>query len=154
MTREYTFDYETYTADEIPQADAELIEVARNAAAELSYAPYSEYRVGAAARLDDGSIIRAANQESSVFPAGLCAERVLLFAHMAAGNGKKIVSMAIASIPDTTECHPCGGCRQVMTDVMERQGAPFRIIMSSAYGATIVSSPSCLLPFAFTIGDK
>ena len=111
--------------------------------------PFSGYRVGAAARLASGRIITAANQESEVFPAGLCAERVLLFSHLATDPEDRITALAIASVPDDTECCPCGGCRQVMLDTMRRQGTPFRIIMSSEQSATVVDSPACLMPFPF-----
>lgn len=125
-----------------------LIEEARKAA-QGAYAPFSGYRVGAAARLASGRIITAANQESEVFPAGLCAERVLLFSHLATDPEDRITALAIASVPDDTECCPCGGCRQVMLDTMRRQGTPFRIIMSSGQSATVVDSPACLMPFPF-----
>ena len=96
-----------------------------------------------------GPITPAANQESEVFPAGLCAERVLLFSHLATDPEDRITALAIASVPDDTECCPCGGCRQVMLDTMRRQGTPFRIIMSSGQSATVVDSPACLMPFPF-----
>ena len=138
MEKQYTFPYRQYTLpDGATPEERLLIEEARKAA-QGAYAPFSGYRVGAAARLASGRIITAANQESEVFPAGLCAERVLLFSHLATDPEDRI-----------TECCPCGGCRQVMLDTMRRQGTPFRIIMSSGQSATVVDSPACLMPFPF-----
>ena len=131
-----------------PPEDARLIAEARRAA-ETAHAPFSGYRVGAAARLESGKIITASTQESEACPAGLCAERVLLFGHMASSPQDKITALAIASHPDDAECYPCGGCRQVMLDAMRRQGAPFRILMSSGRSATDVDDPTCLMPFPF-----
>ncbi|MBO7169444.1 MAG: cytidine deaminase, partial [Rikenellaceae bacterium] len=61
---------------QLPAEDAELV-AAAFAATESAYAPYSGFRVGAAVRLASGRIESASNQESEVFPSGMCAERVL-----------------------------------------------------------------------------
>ncbi len=132
------------------EADSHLVAEARQALA-CSYAPYSGYRVGAAARLASGRIVTAGNQESPVFPAGLCAERVLLFRHMAEAPDDPIVTLAVTSESEDRVCTPCGGCRQVMADVIARQGQPFRIIMCSSRSALVVDDASALLPFAFSL---
>lgn len=69
MEKQYTFPYRQYTLpDGATPEERLLIEEARKAA-QGAYAPFSGYRVGAAARLASGRIITAANQESEVFPA-------------------------------------------------------------------------------------
>ena len=149
MKHEYILNYETYDGlEKLDPADQELVSAARRAF-QKSYSPYSGYRVGASARLESGRIITATNQESSVFPAGLCAERILLFGHMSSEPDDRIETMAIISSDPERECRPCGECRQVMSDVEARQGRPFRIIMCSEGSATVVESPSVLLPFPF-----
>ena len=149
MEKQFCFDYEHYAAlAELPEADRKLVAEAERATAN-AHAPYSKFRVGAAARLRSGKILYGSNFESEVYPAGLCAERVLLFSHLATDPEDRITALAIASVPDDTECCPCGGCRQVMLDTMRRQGTPFRIIMSSGQSATVVDSPACLMPFPF-----
>ena len=66
--------YERYeNSKEMSPADAELIAQARQAT-QHSYAPFSGFKVGAAARLKSGRIIIGANRESEVYPSGLCAE--------------------------------------------------------------------------------
>ena len=147
----YKFGYRHYAAlSEMSEQDRELVETARRACAR-SYAPYSEFRVGAAALLQSGKIEIGANQESEVFPAGICAERSLLFAHQALNPEDKIEVLAIASDHDDRECYPCGQCRQVLLDTERRQGSPIRIIMAGGSSASEVSSAKDLLPFQFEL---
>lgn len=135
---------------ELPEPDRTLVEQARRACS-LSYAPYSHFKVGAAARLADGRTETGANQESEALPSGICAERALLFAHQTMNAGNPIEALAIASVPEQSECYPCGACRQVLLDTERRQGSPIRIIMAGAHTATVVDSAADLLPFQFEI---
>ena len=112
---------------------------------------YSHFNVGAAARLKSGRIMCGSNFESEVFPAGLCAERSLLFYLQANHADDPIETLAIASQPSEKECYPCGQCRQVMLDVERRQGSPIRIIMSGAGTASVVDTAAKLLPFTFKL---
>ena len=149
--QEFTFDYAHYAPlDALPESDRELAARAADACG-TAYAPYSGFRVGAAALLEDGTILTASNQESEVFPAGMCAERSLLFHAGACHADDPIEALAIASEPSERECYPCGQCRQVLLDAERRQGAPIRIIMSGAGGATVVDSAVRLLPFTFQL---
>ena len=91
------------------------------------------------------------NFESEGFPAGLCAERSLLFYLQANHADDPIETLAIASQPSEKECYPCGQCRQVMLDVERRQGSPIRIIMSGAGTASVVDTAAKLLPFTFKL---
>ena len=116
-----------------------------------AYAPFSGFKVGAAARLRSGEIITAANCESEVFPSGLCAERSLLYHYATNLADNPIEAMAIASNPSERECYPCGACRQVMLDTENRQQSPIRIIMAGGGTATVVKSAKDLLPFTFKL---
>lgn len=136
--------------ESLPKADKELIEAARKAT-EKAFAPYSKFRVGAAALLRSGEVVSAANCESEVFPSGLCAERVLLYNLQINHADDPIVAFAIASAPAERECYPCGSCRQTLLDAQKRQQSPIRIIMSSAESATVVDSAEELLPFSFKL---
>ena len=143
--------YERYeNSKEMSPADAELIAQARQAT-QHSYAPFSGFKVGAAARLKSGRIIIGANRESEVYPSGLCAERVLLFSHQANYADDAIEAIAIASDPAPRECYPCGACRQTLLDVEQRQQSPIRIIMAGEESATVVESARVLLPFTFKL---
>ena len=128
MVKQICFDYEHYAAlSELPEPDRRLVAEAEQASAS-AHAVYSHFRVGAAARLRSGRILRGSNFESEVFPAGLCAERSLLFYAQANHADDPIEALAIASDPSERECYPCGQCRQVLVDVERRQGAPLRVI--------------------------
>ena len=101
--------------------------------------------------LDDDEILTASNQESEVFPSGMCAERSLLYYVQANRPGRTIRTMAIASAPSPRECTPCGACRQVIADAEKRQQAPIRIVMSGAGRAIVVEEAKLLLPFTFEL---
>lgn len=136
--------------ESLPKADKELVQAARKAT-EKAFAPYSDFRVGAAALLRSGEVVSAANCESEVYPSGLCAERVLLYNLQINHADDPIVAFAIASVPAERECYPCGSCRQTLLDAQKRQQSPIRIIMSSAVSATVVDSAEELLPFSFKL---
>lgn len=147
----YNFGYERYRPlDELPQADRYLVDAARDAI-QTAYAPTTGFRVGAAARLESGTIITASNQESIVGPVGVCAERNLLYNIQANHADDAVMAVAIASDPDQRECYPCGMCRQVLSDTENRQGTPIRVIMAGHDSATVVSSAADLLPFQFKL---
>ena len=95
----------------------QLFEIARKAR-ELSYAPYSSFRVGAALLCADGKIYTGCNVENASYSATCCAERVALFKALSEGNTK---FSAIAIIGGKTDgelvtCYPCGVCRQVLSE--------------------------------------
>jgi cytidine deaminase len=148
MEKQFCFDYEHYTV--LPEEDRRLVDEALHAVT-TAFSPYSKFRVGAAARLKSGKVLHGSNQESEVFPAGLCAERSLLFHWGAEHAADPIEALAIASAPSERECYPCGQCRQVLLDVERRQGAPIRVIMSGGGTASVVNSAEKLLPFTFRL---
>lgn len=119
-------------------------------ACQMSYSPYSGFMVGAAARLYNGDIVKAANQESVSYPSGLCAERALLFSVMQ-NKDSKIDSIAISAIKDGKhkEVSPCGICRQTMLDMEQRQNSPIELIFFFEGRYVIAPSAKSLLPFSF-----
>lgn len=150
-TKKHCFDFRQYrTQQELPEQERLLIGKAVEACGS-AYAPYSGFRVGAAVLLDDDEILTASNQESEVFPSGMCAERSLLYYVQANRPGRTIRTMAIASAPSPRECTPCGACRQVIADAEKRQQAPIRIVMSGAGRAIVVEEAKLLLPFTFEL---
>ena len=151
MEKQFCFDYEHYAAlSELSEADRRLVAEAERATAN-AHAPYSNFHVGAAARLRSGKILYGSNFESEVYPAGLCAERTLMFYAQANYADDPIETLAIASDPSPRECYPCGQCRQVMVDVERRQGRPMRIVMSGGGTASAVDTAEKLLPFTFKL---
>lgn len=83
-------------------------------AREKAYAPYSNFRVGAALETFDGKIYTGCNIENASFGLAICAERVAIF--KAISDGCRDFK-AIAVVGDTDNyCSPCGSCRQVMAE--------------------------------------
>ena len=89
------------------------------AAREGAYAPYSNFKVGAALLLADGSIVRGCNIENASFGATNCAERTAIFKAVSEGH-KDFKAIAIvggkADEPLSDYAYPCGICRQVMCE--------------------------------------
>ena len=151
MEKQFVFQYEAYASlGEMAEGDRQLVEAAVRAT-RSAIAPYSKFHVGAAARLRSGRILTGSNIESEVFPAGLCAERSLLFYHQANHADDPIVTLAIASDPSERECYPCGQCRQVLVDTERRQKSSIRVIMYGGGSASVVRSTELLLPFTFIL---
>ena len=151
MEKQFVFQYESYaTLGEMSEQDRGLVEEAVKAT-QNAYAPYSNFHVGAAARLRSGRILTGSNSESEVFPAGLCAERSLLFYLQSNHADDPIEAIAIASDPSERECYPCGQCRQVLVDVERRQKSPIRVFMYGGGSASVVRSTELLLPFTFML---
>ncbi len=100
MSKKIKFDVflEEYDhASQLPAESLTLIKQARNYC-HNAYAPYSNLLVGSAVLLADGHIVSGSNQENAVFPSGLCAERVALFAAVASHPGVIIKKLAVSAI--------------------------------------------------------
>jgi homotetrameric cytidine deaminase len=87
---------------------------AADAAMRNAYAPYSQFKVGAAVRAPSGAIYSGPNVENVAFPQGQCAEASAIGALIAAGESK---IAAVAVVAEKVErCPPCGGCRQRLAE--------------------------------------
>ena len=144
-----------YPLEECSDSEKKLIAAAKHAT-EQSYAPYSNFKVGAALLLKNGEIITGNNQENAAYPSGLCAERVAIFYANSKFPNQNIVAIAIAAstknIFTKEAITPCGGCRQVLLEAENRFGTPMRILMYSEESVYIVNSIKDLLPLSF--GDE
>lgn len=109
-----------------------VIEAAR-AASEKAYAPYSDFRVGAAILTDGGAVHAGCNVENASYGLASCAERnatAAMIAGAADQEDRRIRLVAIVS-PDAAPCFSCGACRQVLHEfgcqeviVLEASGSP------------------------------
>ena len=127
----------------------ELVNAALKAR-ELSYSPYSQFKVGAALLCKDGKIFPGANIENSSYPLCMCAERNALY-HALMNGYKKDDFLALAIVADTDEpCSPCGACRQVISELFPRDGL---ILLANLKGAEKETNIDELLPFAFSGDD-
>lgn len=117
-------------------------------ASQSAYAPYSNFKVGAAILLENGKIIIGSNQENAAYPSGLCAERVAIFQASTLYPNVKIKTIALtASLPKVT---PCGACRQALLEYEINQDTPIEIYFENNFGEIIKSgSIKNLLPFGF-----
>jgi len=123
-------------------SDRELIDAAR-AVRENAYAPFSEFRVGAAIETEDGEVISGCNVESASYGLTVCAERVAIW--KAISQGKRKLKQ-IAVVADTEELTPpCGVCRQIIWEF----GGDIPVILSNLKGKTEVVQMKDLLPRAF-----
>ena len=152
--KEIKINYEEYKEDEkLLSSDMDLVKEAEIALSG-SYAPYSEFHVGAALLLANGKVVRGSNQENAAYPSGLCAERVALFHASSEFPDQPVVSLAITGKSDhfitTDPITPCGSCRQVIAETEKKQGSEIRVIMKGEKGVTrIVEGIDSLLPMVF-----
>jgi cytidine deaminase len=114
------------------------------AAMERAYAPYSNFRVGAAILATDGSITEGCNVENASYPAGMCAERSAVSAAVARGN-RSFEAVVIATEADEPT-PPCGICRQVLVEFSPKM----LVIAVNRDGKEARWTIDELLPKAFT----
>ena len=138
---------------ELPNSIQILMNKAHEAR-ENAYAPYSNFKVGAALQLDSGEIISGNNQENAAYPSGLCAERVAIFHAGATHPNATISTMAISakSLKNkvTSPVAPCGACRQVLIEYELSQNQPIELVLKSGDSKIWhFKSIKDLLPFAF-----
>ncbi len=153
--QQFRFEYEVYDdSSELQPGDAALLAKAREVTKQ-AYAPYSNFFVGAVAKLINGQMVAGTNQENASYPVGICAERVLLGNAATQFPGISIDTLAISyTSKDVKSDHPispCGMCRQALLEYESRTGKPIRLILAGQEGKIfIVKTVSFLLPFAFT----
>ncbi len=125
---------------------AEKLLAAARAVRERAYAPYSRFKVGAAALGDDGRIYAGANVENASYGLSLCAERAAVAAAIA-GGASKILAVAVAA---GRPAAPCGACLQVIAEL----GPEATVIWEDGAGGYEAKKVGELLPapFSFTEG--
>lgn len=122
-------------------------------ATDKSYSPYSHFKVGAALRLEDGTIVIGANQENAAFPVTMCAERAAIF--NAQSNHPELAITAIAIAAKNIEglvktpASPCGSCRQVILEMEQRYQRNIKILLCGTDGIYVIDSIKDLLPLSF-----
>ena len=152
-SKEIKIAYREYVSiDQLDSQDRELAQAAIEALSG-SYAPYSGFNVGAAVRMEDGDIVKGANQENAAYPSGLCAERTALFYAGASRPDQAMTSIAIAAGQNGILCAapatPCGACRQVMAQYQQKSGKPMSIILVGGEKTWVFDKVDDLLPLIF-----
>lgn len=140
--------------DELTEADRALVIKAREATYS-SYAPYSNFHVGAAILLDNGEIVTGSNQENAATPSGMCAERTAAYYAHARYPKSKFMAIAVAARDTTGEeleepISPCGACRQALLEFEKLAGNGVRVILVGKRENYILNSVRSLVPLAFT----
>lgn len=152
---DYSFKFEVYESiEELTEQDALLLGKARKAT-EHAYAPYSHFRVGAIARLNNGEVIAGSNQENASFPLGLCAERVLLASAASLFPEVPIKAIAISYDNENGESNnpisPCGICRQSLLEYEAKLKQPIKVILGGLQGKVyVIERAAMLLPLSFS----
>lgn len=108
-----------------------------------AYAPYSEFKVGAAGLVDDGRVVVGCNVENASYGVGLCAECGLVSALHATGGGRLVAVVCVDAHGATLM--PCGRCRQLLHE----QGGP-DLLLATTRGVRPMSE---VLPDAFGADD-
>jgi cytidine deaminase len=104
-----------------------------------AYAPYSKFKVGVAALVDDGRIVTGCNVENASYGVGLCAECGLV-SDLAATGGGRLISLVCVD-GEGNLLQPCGRCRQILFEFGGNQ-----LLIATPMGAKPLSD---LLPWAF-----
>lgn len=112
-----------------------------------AYAPYSNFKVGAALRARSGAIYVGCNVENVAYPEGTCAEAGAIAAMVAAGETEIVEAYVIAGSPMPVT--PCGGCRQKLAEFGK---ADVKVTMATVSGVEDVMQLFELLPGAFGRG--
>jgi len=108
-----------------------------------AYAPFSEFKVGAAVRTKDGKIFTGCNIESASYGLTVCAERVAIWKAVSEGE-REFTNIAV--VADTEELTPpCGVCRQILWEFC----GDVPVTFSNLQGKTETVQMSELLPRAF-----
>jgi cytidine deaminase len=151
-TKTYSIVTQTCTLNELNDEIKQLIECAKQAC-HSSYAPYSQFNVGASVLLQNGIIVSGNNQENIAYPSGLCAERVALFYANAQHPDQSVKAIAIAAYTkdEFTEIpiSPCGSCRQALLEAENRFDQHIVCYLYGKNNVTIFQKIKDLLPFCF-----
>lgn len=110
-----------------------------------AYAPYSNFKVGAAIRTTAGTVFSGCNVENVAYPEGTCAEAGAIAAMIAAGETEIAEVLVIADSP--LPVSPCGGCRQKLAEFTK---ADVNVTMTTLEGNSQTLTMAEILPGAFT----
>jgi len=130
--------------------DLQLLAEKAVTAKALAYAPYSNFRVGAALLTKEGDIYTGCNVESAAFSPTCCAERTALV--KAVSDGKlDFAAIAVSGGPTGGDyCYPCGVCRQML---YEFGGDDLQVVVAKSGTDYKVHTLQELLPHGFGAGD-
>jgi cytidine deaminase len=128
------------------EVDWDLLRERAREAGRRAYAPYSRFRVGAAALVDDGRILTGCNVENASYGLTLCAECAIVSALHASGGGRLV---AICTLGNDAPVTPCGRCRQLLWE----HGGPALLVEVDGVPRPMTDLLPAAFPEASTFGD-
>lgn len=139
--------------DEVPQDVQDLMQKAIEVR-DAAYAPYSNFKVGAAIYLENEEIVVGSNQENASYPSGLCAERTAVYYAGAKFPEARILRIAISAKSMrhkvVSPVPPCGACRQALVEYEVKQEEPIELYFMGETGKVVkADSVKDLLPLVF-----
>jgi cytidine deaminase len=123
-----------------------VMDVARDASRN-AYAPYSNFRVGAAILTEGGQIHAGCNVENASYGLAICAERNAAATMAFANPGDREIRLVAVFSPDAVPCFPCGACRQVL-----REFGCKEVVVEEAAGLRSYPFDE-ILPYSFSPED-
>ena len=131
----------------ISSSQKESLLLLARAAQQNAYAPYSNFRVGAAVLLENGEVFTGCNVENASYGLTNCAERSAIFAAVSKLGGANVKISVVAVVNDhDAACSPCGACRQVIVEF-----GPNAVVWYQGRNGIQENTISSLLPDCFSL---
>ena len=138
--------------DELSKEEKLLVDAAKEATYN-SYSPYSHFCVGAAIMLENGTVVKGANQENAAFSVTMCAERSAIFNAQSNHPQYAITQIAIAARNSdgfiSSPITPCGSCRQVILEMEYRYKREIKLYLYGNDDIYVVNTIKDILPLSF-----
>lgn len=115
-------------------------------ALDYAYAPYSKFKVSAAILLKNGKVYTGCNIENVSYPLSMCAERIAIYKAISDGYTKDDILEILVLSNTINPISPCGGCRQVMVELLNKDT---KVILTNMNKDKKELKVSDLLPYAF-----
>ena len=130
------------------ELNLETVMAAARAASERAYAPYSNFRVGAAILTTGGAVHAGCNVENASYGLTICAERNAATTMASADPEDRRIELVAVFSPNAAPCFPCGACRQFLREfgckeVVVEDGSglrryPFEEILPNSFGPEVL----------------
>ncbi|SCU96790.1 LAFA_0G08130g1_1 [Lachancea sp. 'fantastica'] len=131
----------------LTDSDFQTLKTKALRARELSYSPYSKFRVGCSIMTESKTCVVGANVENASYGAGICAERTAIVKAVTSGHANDWLCLAISGDALETCISPCGICRQA---IREFASLKLPIVMLNGDGSKcVVKTLQELLPMSF-----
>ena len=147
-----TYSLSELSWSELTEKAKKTVEEAKRASFR-AYSPYSNFMVGAAVLLEDGTVVTGNNQENAALPSGLCAERTAVFSANSLYPEQPIDILAVAAQRNgeflKEPITPCGACRQVLLESEKRFGKEIEIYLYGTEKVYYLKGVEALLPLNF-----